>query len=46
MLQLKMRNHVVMQLAGETSPGTVTRTALLEDQSWFIVRNSAVRVRM
>ena len=35
-----------MQLAGETSPGTVTRTALLEDQSWFIVRNSAVRVRM
>lgn len=46
MLQLKMRNSVVTQLAGETSPGTVIRTGLSEDQSWFRVRNSAVRVRM
>lgn len=46
MLQLKMRNSVVMQLAGGTSPGTVIRTALSEDQSWFRVRNCAVRVRI
>lgn len=46
MLQLKMRNSVVVQLAGDTSPGTAIRTALSEDQSWFRVRNSAVRVRM
>ena len=44
--QLKLRNSVVMQLAGETSPGTVIRTALSEDQSRFRIRNSAVRVRM
>lgn len=38
-LQFKMRNNVVMQLSAETSSGTVIRTALSVDLSWFRVRN-------